>query len=102
METKTLIEIVAVALSIIGSCFAGFLWIDARHAHISDRYELELQLMDYDIKRDNSARVYYENKLDDGETLSPADKERLRSLERGLEEKYSRQRLLQEKLMNME
>lgn len=101
MSPKTILEIIAVGLTILGTIFTAFFWLDERHAQNSVKYELELEMLEYDIKRDNTARVYYENKLDEQGELSKTDARRLQNLEKGLEVKYDQQEMLQEKLMEM-
>jgi hypothetical protein len=100
MSPLRIVEVIAVLFMLIGTVFTIFLFLDSRHAKNEIEFELKAELLELDIKKDAEARVYYKSKESAGE-LDSADKSRLEYLEEQLERKYEEQRLIKEKLLEL-
>lgn len=61
-------------------------------------YEMDIKLIDLDLKRDNSWRLYYDDKVKEGYVLTPADHAHLERINERLERNYTRIKILNENL----
>lgn len=80
----------------------GLYYFNETRAKITIKYEMELKLVDLDIKRDNSMRLYYDDKVAEGYTLTEADKKHLKRINERLERNYQRVVILKHNIKNLE
>lgn len=85
-----------------GMIFSGYLFLESRHAPSKVELELQMELITMDIKKDAEARAYYFDKEQDVGVLDGPDTRRLANLEDNLDEKYRKQDLIRERLLEME
>jgi len=97
MSLLRIAEGLIVLLTIMGMLFSAYLFLDSSHAKSSVEFELRSEILDKDIKKDAEARAYYKDKAIEGD-LDNADKRRLQYLEDQLDQKYEKQRIIQQKL----
>ncbi len=116
MSINKSLQAVALAFGILGSGFAGFSYLEDRHAtklqieavraeNIADRkaskiddLRIRQEIIRKDIKSDNVTRDYYEEKFDTEEALKPAEVRRLNNLNEQLIFKYEDQRKIEQRL----
>lgn len=80
----------------------GLYYFNETRAKITIKYEMELKLVDLDIKRDNSMRLYYDDKVAEGYTLTEADKKHLKRINERLERNYQRVVILKHNIKSLE
>lgn len=100
-DVKDLIERFTHTISIVSIFFfvgAGLYYYNESVARNVIEYEMDIKLIDLDIKRDNSMRLYYDEKVAQGDVLTPADHSHLDRIRQRLERNYARIEILNENL----
>lgn len=100
-DVKDLIERFTHTISIVSIFFfvgAGLYYYNESVARNVIQYEMDIKLIDLDIKRDNSMRLYYDEKVAQGDVLTPADHSHLNRIRQRLERNYARIEILNENL----
>lgn len=100
-DVKNLIERFTHTISIVSIFFfvgAGLYYYNESIARNVIQYEMDIKLIDLDIKRDNSMRLYYDEKVAQGDVLTPADHSHLDRIRQRLERNYARIEILNENL----
>lgn len=100
-DVKDLIERFIHTISIVSIFFfvgAGLYYYNESVAKHIIQYEMDIKLIDLDIKRDNSMRLYYDEKVAQGDVLTPADHSHLKRIRQRLERNYARIEILNENL----
>ena len=91
-------------LSILAMVITAFLFLDEKHADqkkvLATEISLRKEILDTDIKKNAEARVYYKD-IAKTRSLEPAEESRVEYLEEQLEQKYDRQRMLEQKQMEL-
>jgi hypothetical protein len=98
------IEAIAVLATLSALLIGALNWLNENHADrkalIKTELELRAEIIDRDVKKQAEARVYYKDIAKDRD-LEPAEESRLEYLEEQMEHKYSEQRMIQSKLMDI-
>jgi len=95
------LEVFAVCVAVIGSGISALLFLDARHTSNLKMIEHELYELDGDIKSHNEARIYYQDKVRDGNADS-ADMRRKEFVEEKLDQMYKEREMLYQQKLDME
>lgn len=101
MSPLKALEILIVCISVLGAGVSALLFLDSRHASTVKLIRHELIELDNDIKAHNEARIYYQDKVREGEADS-SDVRRKEFIEDKLEQMYDERKTLNEQLMDME
>jgi hypothetical protein len=100
-DVKDAVERFTHTISIVSIFFffgAGLYYYNESIARNIVQYEMDIKLIDLDIKRDNSMRLYYDEKVAQGDVLTPADHSHLKRIRQRLERNYARIEILNENL----
>lgn len=103
-DVKTFVDrfiIIVFFSSIAYMIITAFYWLDDRTTDAMVRYEMELQLTDVNIRRDNSLRIYYDEKLKEEGKLTEYDKRHLQRIQDRLDRNYEKITILNEKLAEL-
>jgi len=84
-----------------GMIFSGYLFLETRHAPSEVDVDLQLKMIELDIKKDAEARAYYFDKQSEIGKLDGPDERRMRNLESNLDQKYRKQEMLMQRLENV-
>ena len=98
---KELITNILQAAAFFTMIFSAYIFLDSRHAPSEIALELELEMVEMDLKKDAEARAYYFDKQSVAGSLDGADKRRVENLENNLDRKYSKQKLIQARLLEL-
>jgi len=98
---KTLANVLQ-AGAFFGMIFSGYLFLETRHAPSAVDVDLQLKMIEMDIKKDAEARAYYFDKKESNRgKLDGPDERRMRNLESNLDQKYRKQEMLMQRLENV-
>ena len=104
-DEKHLLNLATTGLTILtlfGSMFAAFLFLDARHVARSAEFELKAEIIGLDIKKDAEVIAHYRNKELSNTPLISAEKSRYEYLQSEMERKVYKKQLIEQKLMDLE
>ena len=96
------IEHVVALITVIGSIFTAFLFMDARHLEHKAEFELKAEMLDMDIRKDAEVINYYRTREINRIDLNTAEQARYEYLQEEMERKVRKKELIEQKLLELE